>query len=134
MKNQGKTVVAIIILIILIAGAAAYFVYQNKVERLANENSPTLSHEQAVALTKDWEGCPANEQCANKVTVSVSKKAGESYVTVIYEGLHDDSIAAKKYIAPVYYKDGTWTLGKPAITQQCMSDRGHEDFSSEYCN
>lgn len=95
--------------------------------------NPTLTQSNAYILTRNaWGDCTIYDEC-EKMTVTTSKQGETWYVAAIYEGLHDDSIAAIKKVAPAYYADSTWKLGTAVMTQKCQSGRGHQDFSSELC-
>jgi hypothetical protein len=89
--------------------------------------SPT---ELALAETKADE-----RQVARVSTVAQSSPegGGPTTVTVLQEGLADDSVEAVRYVLR-YEPDGDgWRLVSKVRTQRCHQGRGHRDFTSANC-
>jgi hypothetical protein len=58
---------------------------------------------------------------------------GPTTVTILQEGLADDSVAAVRTVLR-YEPDGDgWRLVSSERTQRCRSGRGHQDFSAADC-
>jgi hypothetical protein len=78
----------------------------------------------------------ANEtQAASVSTVAKSSPegGGPTTVTVIQEGIADDSIAAVRTVFR-YEPDGDgWRLVSTVKTQRCRPGRGHQDFAAGDC-
>jgi hypothetical protein len=55
-------------------------------------------------------------------------------VSLLIEGLGDDSVRARKYeLAFTRRDDGTWRIVSAHWAQRCHEGRGHQDFSPEPC-
>jgi hypothetical protein len=54
-------------------------------------------------------------------------------VTVVREGIPDDSVRAERYVLELDEDDGHWTLVSARWAQRCHDGRGHQDFSPELC-
>lgn len=93
------------------------------------QTAPTLSQNAALQLANSVLG---NCGCTSR-SVSVSQQNGTWYITVMDNGLQDDSIKAKRVYASVSYQNGKWIMGSQSVTYQCAPGRGHENFSSAYC-
>ena len=94
---------------------------------------PLLNQEQARALIlQTWGGCTP-DTCESVTVTAVQDISGQYTVTAIYEGLRDDSVSAQKKVAPAFYSNNIWSLGKAEVTQRCQPGRGHQDFSSAPC-
>ena len=58
---------------------------------------------------------------------------GPTTVTVIQEGIADDSVAAVRTVLR-YEPDGDgWRLVSTVKTQRCRAGRGHQDFAAADC-
>jgi hypothetical protein len=74
-------------------------------------------------------------QAASVSTVAKSSPegGGPTTVTVIQEGIADDSVAAVRTVFR-YEPDGDgWRLVSAVKTQRCRPGRGHEDFTAADC-
>jgi hypothetical protein len=93
----------------------------------ASPRSPT---ELALAEIK------ADETRAARVSTTAHsgpEGGGPTTVTVVQEGLADDSVEAVRYVLR-YDPDGDgWRLVSKARTQRCHQGRGHRDFTSADC-
>jgi hypothetical protein len=54
-------------------------------------------------------------------------------VTVLLEGLLDDSVAAERFVLALQRDGERWTLTSADWAQRCAPGRGHEEFSTEPC-
>lgn len=55
-------------------------------------------------------------------------------VTVLLDGLLDDSIRTHRYVLGFERRDdGTWRLASARFAQRCQPGRGHQHFSPELC-
>jgi hypothetical protein len=78
----------------------------------------------------------ANQTQAARVTTSARSSpegGGPTTVTVLQDGLADDSVAAVRTVLR-YEPDGDgWKLVSSQRTQKCRPGRGHQDFSGADC-
>ena len=58
---------------------------------------------------------------------------GPTTVTVIQDGLADDSVRAARHVLRFVPAGKSWRLDSAARTQRCHSGRGHQDFSASAC-
>ena len=58
---------------------------------------------------------------------------GPTTVTVLQEGLADDSVAAVKTVLRFDPHGDGWRLVSTDRTQRCRKGRGHRDFSASDC-
>jgi len=54
-------------------------------------------------------------------------------VTVLRDGLEDDSIRAERWVLELERDDDRWTLLSARWEQRCHVGRGHQTFSAELC-
>lgn len=54
-------------------------------------------------------------------------------VTIINDGLLDDSVKAEKFVVDMSNENDAWQITGAVKTVQCYKGRGHEDFSAEPC-
>jgi hypothetical protein len=54
-------------------------------------------------------------------------------VTVILDGLHDDSIASERFVLALRRQGELWELAAADWAQRCAPGRGHQEFSAELC-
>ena len=68
--------------------------------------------------------------------ITVLKMANSStiLVTLIEDGINDDSMRAKKVIMNVTAKDGNFVVTKIKQSYKCWEGRGHSDWNASYCN
>lgn len=60
--------------------------------------------------------------------------AGPATVTLLLDGLLDDSIRARRYELTLSRRDdGTWRVDAAGWAQRCNEGRGHQAFSPEPC-
>jgi len=74
-------------------------------------------------------------QAARVSTVAQSSPegGGPTTVTIVQEGIADDSVAAVRFVLR-YEPDGDgWRLVSETRTQRCQQGRGHQTFTSGDC-
>ena len=107
---------------------------ENVFLRMFPKSDPTK--EIALELLKDKlfdPKCGGGEY--KSCTVDIKKIDNRTYdITVTYDGLHDDSAKAVRYETTIKYEGGKWIVGNVSKTQQCWLNRGHQDFSTEFCS
>ena len=81
---------------------------------------------------------PEDREAEGKYTydISILKMANTSstLITLIEDGINDDSMKAKKVVMTINSKDGQLTVSKIKQSYQCWEGRGHADWNSSYCN
>jgi hypothetical protein len=78
----------------------------------------------------------AGETQAARVSTSAESSpegGGPTTVTVLQEGLADDSVAAVKTVLRFDPHGDGWRLVSTDRTQRCRKGRGHRDFSASDC-
>jgi hypothetical protein len=58
---------------------------------------------------------------------------GPTTVTVVQDGLADDSVRAARHVLRFVPAGKSWRLDSAARTQRCHPGRGHQDFSASAC-
>jgi hypothetical protein len=58
---------------------------------------------------------------------------GPTTVTVIQDGLADDSVRAARHVLRFVPAGKSWRLDSAARTQRCHPGRGHQEFSASAC-
>ena len=58
---------------------------------------------------------------------------GPTTVTVLQEGIADDSVAAVRHVLRFEPDGDGWKLVSNARTQRCQAGRGHQNFTSAEC-
>lgn len=72
-------------------------------------------------------------------TISLVARRGpeagdEAVVTVLLDGLLDDSVRSERYILELRREDGgAWVLLSASWAQRCQPGRGHQAFSPRPC-
>jgi hypothetical protein len=103
-------------------------------------------NDHAADVDEPWERSPAllageflrlDRREATRTSI-VADAPGEgtetAEVTVLLEGLLDDSIAAERFGLELRRQGDVWTLESARWSQRCAAGRGHEDFSTEPCS
>lgn len=62
-----------------------------------------------------------------------SESLDATQVTIINNGLLDDSVMAVKYKLTLKRVDSVWVINTAGKVVKCWKGRGHEEFSSEPC-
>jgi hypothetical protein len=101
------------------------------------EPPPTLSSSLGKSPTElALAHIKANETQAARVStkaVSSPEGGGPTTVTVVQEGLADDSVAAVRTVVR-YEPDGDgWKLVSSTRTQRCHPGRGHQNYTAADC-
>ncbi|MGG5577021.1 hypothetical protein ACPDHL_06705 [Myroides sp. C15-4] len=68
------------------------------------------------------------------MTVLQMSNSTTTLVTLIEDGMNDDSIRAKKVVMNISEKDGKLVVTKIKQSYKCWEGRGHSDWNSSYCN
>jgi len=87
----------------------------------------------AEAVDEDWESDP--EALAREF---LQRDEGETSVdgdrvTILHDGLEDDSIRAERWVLELVRDEDVWQLVSARWEQRCHADRGHQVFSPELC-
>ena len=86
----------------------------------------------ADGVDADWERDPsalAREYVRADGEVSVDGPR----VTVLRDGLEDDSVRAKRYVLELERDGEIWKLVSARRDQRCQVQRGHQEFSPALC-
>jgi hypothetical protein len=78
----------------------------------------------------------AGETQAVRVSTSAQSSpegGGPTTVTVLQEGLADDSVAAVKTVLRYEQQGESWRLVSSQRTQKCQPGRGHQNFAAGDC-
>jgi len=62
-----------------------------------------------------------------------SESSNATQVTIINNGLLDDSVMVVKYKLTLKKVDSVWVINTAGKVVKCRKGRGHEEFSSEPC-
>ena len=54
-------------------------------------------------------------------------------MTVLRDGLEDDSVRAERYVLELERDGGIWKLVSARRDQRCQAMRGHQEFSPALC-
>lgn len=68
------------------------------------------------------------------ITVLQMSNSSLTLVTLIEDGINDDSMRAKKVVMTIKAKDGKNQVTQIKQSYQCWEGRGHTNWSSSYCN
>ncbi len=97
--------------------------------RIANEKIGTV--EEVVEMYYPIE--PAEGEGPQVSMHSETMEDGSHVVTLINEGVMDDSIAAEKIVMTATEMDLHWTVTSIKKNWKCREGRGHTDWGTEYC-
>ena len=124
--------------------AAGYCEKSDSEETKTNNDRPTsllpeLNKEIVLTVLKDvlLDGNCSSTRIEGKYascSVDIQKTDDGWTVTIVYDGLYDDSVEAIRLQANIIYKNGQWLDRYLQETQKCQLNRGHQDFSSESCS
>jgi hypothetical protein len=74
------------------------------------------------------------EQGAGSRSVQAVSTGDTGNVSVLIDGLEDDSVRARRYeVALTRRDDGSWRIASARWAQRCHEGRGHQDFSPQPC-
>jgi hypothetical protein len=102
-------------------------------------------NDHAADVDEPWERSPVlfageflrldrREAARTSVVADVPGEGTETAeVTVVLEGLLDDSIAAERFVLGLRRQGDVWALASARWAQRCAAGRGHSDFSTEPC-
>jgi hypothetical protein len=102
-------------------------------------------NDHAAGVDEPWERSPVllageflrldrREAARTSIVADVPGEGTEmGEVTVVLEGLLDDSIAAERFVLVLRRQGDMWTLASARWSQRCAAGRGHPDFSTEAC-
>jgi len=140
---MNKKILIPIILIILLIGVGI-FSWQyfnvpkeeiNILEEKKEKPGPYLTQSMVLSLLDREclaEGDPYSyTSCI--VNILEEEKEKQWLITIIYDGLKDDSVRASKITSIITYQEGQWVVDETTQTQKCWPGRGHQYFSSELC-
>lgn len=99
----------------------------------AKLNESTLSDVEEVATIY----APKDEEAEGNYSYTVVKEKLDSnkiILTVTQEGLNDDSLFGQKSILTVDSVDGKWQVEEIKELYKCWPERGHQEWSAEFCN
>jgi hypothetical protein len=72
---------------------------------------------------------------ARKVTIDLDQNSKDIVtVTVTREGLADDSINGERRTLEFEKKNGKWTIRSIHLRFKCWKNRGHTNYSGDFCN
>jgi len=130
---------------LLILGIGGYFIFEETRPPLLITKSPLtpyLTTDMALSLLQEkgllfftgctLEGEPYNYQSC-VIEIAQEENQWTWIVTITYDGLFDDSIRATRIKAIIAYQDDQWIVKESSETQKCWPNRGHQDFSTEFC-
>jgi hypothetical protein len=84
-------------------------------------------------LIREYYGFPESE--GSKTTVESENLRNDTYeITLIREGLGDDSQFAEKIVMTAKLQDQIWNVIEIKMNWKCMSDRGHTSWGTGTCN
>jgi hypothetical protein len=86
----------------------------------------------ADSVDADWERDPAalaREFVGKDGTVSVDGNR----VTLLRDGLEDDSVRAERFVLELEEDGDVWSLVSARREQRCQAGRGHQEFGPELC-
>ena len=87
--------------------------------------------EELITLYYDWpesEGKP-------KLTIRANKSGDSNYeITLIHEGLQDDSQSGEKIVMKAKLNGPTWIVTEIKKNWKCWDGRGHSGWGTDPCN
>jgi len=146
MNQKSNLKIILIIAIFLLLGIGGYFaLIETTKYPLPTTKSliaPYLTRDMAISLLQEKEllfftGCalegePYNYQSC-VIEIETIQEESQWVATITYDGLFDDSIRATRIRAIITYQNDEWVVGEFSETQKCQPNRGHQDFSTEFC-
>lgn len=109
-----------------------YLKYENgKLKEVQKYPEITQNEAEALAIAK-WGDC--SESCEKMEVNRLDGNDSVWFVEGVYEGMHDDSVNALRYVAMANYIDGRWVLGNNLIEEhKCQEGRGQQEFGTDLC-
>lgn len=68
------------------------------------------------------------------MTVLQMSNSTATLITLIEDGINDDSMRAKKVVMNISTKEGKLVVTKIKQSYKCWEGRGHSDWNASYCN
>jgi len=98
-------------------------------ERIASRTD-IANPEALIRLYYDW---PENEHVA-RLSIQTDSLGGNSFrITLIHEGLHDDSQSAEKIVMYATHAGSTWNVTEIKMNWKCWQGRGHTGWGTGRC-
>jgi len=145
MSHKNNLYIALVVVALLLLGTKGYLMFKETESLLPATESPLtpyLTIDMALSLLQEKEllfftGCalegePYNYQSC-VIEIAQEENQWTWIVTITYDGLFDDSIRATRIKAIIAYQDDQWIVKESSETQKCWPNRGHQDFSTEFC-
>ncbi len=88
----------------------------------------------AEELIEIYYNYPENEGVPNLTFDSRKMKNGFEEITLIHEGLEDDSQRATKIVMLVEQSNKKWVVKEIKTNRKCWDGRGHTNWSTEWCS
>jgi PBP1b-binding outer membrane lipoprotein LpoB len=88
----------------------------------------------AKELIEIYYNYPENEGVPNLTFDSRKMKNGFEEITLIHEGLEDDSQRATKIVMLVEQSNKKWVVKEIKTNRKCWDGRGHTNWSTEWCS
>ena len=131
-----KILISIIVIVLLVGvGVFAWLQFVQPEPQTEEKLGPYLTQGMALSLLGREclaEGNPYNyTSCV--VNILEEEKEKQWLVTIIYDGLFDDSVRAIQITSIITYQEGQWIVNEVTQTQKCWPNRGHQYFSAEFC-
>ena len=120
-------------LIVLLTSCTEKFEFVDPMEfneKIANRKDIKNGEE----LIKVFYNYPQNEGIPNLAIES--KKLGQDRfeITLIHDGLEDDSQRATKIVMTAEHQNETWIVLEVKRNRKCYDGRGHTSWGTEWCN
>ncbi len=146
MKQKNNLYIALIVVILLLLGIGGYFALIERTKPslpiTGSPIAPYLTKDMVISLLQEKEllfftGCalegePYNYQSC-VIEIEVVQEESQWIATITYDGLFDDSVRATKIRAIIAYQNDEWIVGESSRTHKCWPNRGHQEFSTEFC-
>jgi len=87
----------------------------------------------AESVDEPWERDPAAVAREFARLPAAAVTVDGRHVTVLKDGLEDDSVRALRYELELEQGDDVWTVAAANWAQRCHEQRGHQQFSPALC-
>jgi len=147
MNYKNNLYIALVVIALLLLGTKGYFMLTEGTESplsiTKSPLTPYLTTDMALSLLRGkdllfpFAGCylEGEPHSYQSCVIEIAQEENQWIwtATITYDGLFDDSIRATRIKATVAYQDGQWIVKESSETQKCWPNRGHQDFSTEFC-
>jgi len=147
MNYKNNLYIALVVVALLLLGTGSYFVFIERTKSplpvTESPLTPYLTTDMALSLLREkdllspFAGCylEGEPYSYQSCVIEIAQEANQWMwtATITYNGLFDDSIRATRIKAIVAYQDGQWIVKESSETQKCWPNRGHQEFSAEFC-